>query len=59
MKALVLEEYKKFVYKDVPTPVPGEGEVLVRVEGLCGVRQRCAWHGWLHRPPPPAHHHGA
>ena len=38
MKALVLEEYKKFVYKDVPTPVPGEGEVLVRVKAcaVCG-----------------------
>ncbi len=38
MKALVLEEYKKFVYKDVPTPVPGEGEVLVRVMAcaVCG-----------------------
>jgi L-iditol 2-dehydrogenase len=38
MKALVLEEYKKFVYRDVPTPVPGDGEVLVRVKvcAVCG-----------------------
>lgn len=38
MKALVMEEYRKFAYKDVPTPVPGEGEVLVRVKAcaVCG-----------------------
>ncbi len=38
MKALVLEEYKKLVYKDVPDPVIGDDEVLVRVKacGICG-----------------------
>ena len=38
MKALVMERYKEFVYKDVPTPTPGEGEVLVRVKAcaVCG-----------------------
>lgn len=38
MKALVLEEYKKFVYKDVPDPVMNADEVLVRVKsvGICG-----------------------
>ncbi len=38
MKALVLEDYKKMVYKDVPEPVLGENEVLVRVKacGICG-----------------------
>ena len=38
MKALVLEAYKQLVYKDVPTPVPGAGEVLVRVKAcaVCG-----------------------
>ena len=38
MKALVLEEYRKFVYKEVPTPVPAKGEVLVRVKAcaVCG-----------------------
>lgn len=38
MKALVLEEYNKLVYKDVPKPVPNNDEVLVKVEavGICG-----------------------
>ena len=38
MKALVLEEYNHFVYKDVPEPVLGMNDVLVRVKacGICG-----------------------
>jgi L-iditol 2-dehydrogenase len=38
MKALVLEEYNRLVYKDVTKPVPGENEVLVEVKavGICG-----------------------
>lgn len=38
MKALVLEEYKKLVYKDVPDPVIHDKEVLVKVMacGICG-----------------------
>lgn len=38
MKALVLEEYKKFALKDVPLPVLQNNEVLVRVKavGICG-----------------------
>jgi L-iditol 2-dehydrogenase len=38
MKALVLEEYNKLVYKDFPDPVIAENEVLVKVEaaGICG-----------------------
>jgi 2-desacetyl-2-hydroxyethyl bacteriochlorophyllide A dehydrogenase len=38
MKALVLEEYKKLVYKNVPDPVIADNEVLVKVMacGICG-----------------------
>ena len=38
MKALVLEEYNKLVFKDVETPVIKENEVLIKVKavGICG-----------------------
>jgi len=38
MKALLLSEYKKLEVADLPRPVPGPEEVLVRVEacGICG-----------------------
>lgn len=38
MKALVLEEYNRFVYKDVVNPVADENEVLVEIKavGICG-----------------------
>ncbi len=38
MKALVLEEYNKLVYKDMPMPEYGADEVLVQVKacGICG-----------------------
>ena len=38
MKALVLEEYNKLVYKDVPVPGIKDNEVLVKVMacGICG-----------------------
>ena len=38
MKALVLEDYMNLVYKEVPKPMPSDGEVLIRVEacGICG-----------------------
>jgi len=38
MKALVLEEYHKLVYKDMPIPNIGEKEVLIEVKacGICG-----------------------
>ncbi|KPK84042.1 MAG: zinc-binding alcohol dehydrogenase [Bacteroides sp. SM23_62_1] len=38
MKALVLEDYMKLIYKDVPDPVIGPDEVLIAVKavGICG-----------------------
>ena len=38
MKALVLKQYKEFAFENVPDPVPGAEEVLVRVKacGICG-----------------------
>lgn len=38
MKALVLQQYKRFAYQDVPEPKPGPDEVLVAVKacGICG-----------------------
>ena len=38
MKALVLEEYNKLVYRDVDEPQPAPGEVLICVKacGICG-----------------------
>lgn len=38
MKALVMERYKEFVYRQVPTPEPGPGEVRIRVRAcsVCG-----------------------
>jgi L-iditol 2-dehydrogenase len=38
MKALVLEEYKRLVYQDVPEPVMGPEDVLIAVRacGICG-----------------------
>ncbi|MBN1836086.1 MAG: galactitol-1-phosphate 5-dehydrogenase [Spirochaetales bacterium] len=38
MKALVLKEYKRFAYEEVPQPEPGPGEVLIKVKacGICG-----------------------
>ena len=38
MKALVLEEVNKFVYKDVETPLPGAGEVQINLKAcaICG-----------------------
>jgi L-iditol 2-dehydrogenase len=38
MKALVLKEYKRLVFEEVPTPVPAPEDVLVSVKacGICG-----------------------
>ncbi len=38
MKALVLEEYKRFAYRDVPEPELGPRDVMIQVKacGICG-----------------------
>ncbi|MDD4191722.1 MAG: hypothetical protein PHI28_10345 [Mangrovibacterium sp.] len=42
MKALVLESYHHFEYKEVEAPVPAGDEVLTRVKaaGICGIISR-------------------
>src|SRR5271166_3541972 len=38
MKALLLSEYKKLDIVDLPTPLPAEDELLIRIQacGICG-----------------------
>ena len=38
MKALVLKSHRRFAVEDVPMPIPGADEVLIRVRacGICG-----------------------
>jgi L-iditol 2-dehydrogenase len=38
MKALVLEEYNKLIYKEMPDPQVGPDDVLIQVKaiGICG-----------------------
>jgi L-iditol 2-dehydrogenase len=38
MKALILTEYHRFEYREVPQPEPGPGDVLIEVKacGICG-----------------------
>jgi 2-desacetyl-2-hydroxyethyl bacteriochlorophyllide A dehydrogenase len=54
MKALVYTAPNTVGYRDVPVPVPGPGEVLVRVDavGICGSDMH-AYHGHDERRPPP------
>lgn len=54
MKALVYTGINALVYRDEPDPVPGAGEVLVRVEavGICGSDMH-AYHGHDSRRPAP------
>jgi L-iditol 2-dehydrogenase len=58
MKALVLQEYKKFVCQEVPPPQPAADEVLVAVKacGICGSDVH-GMDGSTGRRP-SAHHHG-
>lgn len=58
MKALVLEEVGKLVYRDVETPCPKAGEVLLHVRacGICSSDfDRCFKTGTYHFPTIPGH----
>jgi threonine dehydrogenase-like Zn-dependent dehydrogenase len=54
MKALVYTKPDEVVYRDEPEPVPGSGEVLVKVDssGICGSDMH-AYHGHDSRRVPP------
>ncbi|CAB5111508.1 L-threonine 3-dehydrogenase (EC [Olavius algarvensis associated proteobacterium Delta 3] len=54
MKALVYTATNETVYRDEPDPVPGEGDVLVKVaaSGICGSDMH-AYHGKDERRVPP------
>lgn len=53
MKALVLESIGKLEYKDIARPLPGRGEVLVRVRacGICGSDIPRAYNDGAHNMP--------
>lgn len=53
MKAQVLEEIGKLEYKEVPTPIPADGEVLVEVKacGICGSDIPRAYVNGAHKLP--------
>ena len=54
MKALVYTKADEVVYRDEPDPVPGEGQVLVKIaaSGICGSDMH-AYHGHDPRRVPP------
>ena len=54
MKALVYTATNEVVYRDEPDPVPGKGEVLIKVvaSGICGSDMH-AYHGKDARRVPP------
>lgn len=54
MKALVYTGPRSLSYCSEPDPVPGDDDILVRVEavGICGSDMH-AWHGHDERRPPP------
>jgi NADPH:quinone reductase-like Zn-dependent oxidoreductase len=39
MRAIVIEQPGKFSVQTVPDPIPGPGEVLIKV-GACGISRR-------------------
>ena len=59
MKAAVVHEYgAPLLIEDVPTPTPGRGEVLVKIEtsGLCHTDIHAAHGDWPVKPPLPRSH---
>ena len=58
MKALVLEDVAKLVYKDVPDPVMKSGEVMLKIKA-CGICSsdipRIFTTGTYHFPTVPGH----
>lgn len=58
MKALVLEDIGKLTYREVPTPTPRGGEVLLKIKacGICSSDfDRCLKTGTYHFPTIPGH----
>ncbi len=56
MKAAVVREFgRSLVVEDVPTPTPGPGQVLVKIEtsGLCHTDIHAAHGDWPVKPTPP------
>ena len=56
MKAAVVHEFgKPLVIEDVPVPVPGDGQILVKVEacGVCHTDLHAANGDWPVKPNPP------
>lgn len=53
MKALILDEIGRLEYRDVHTPTPGRGEVLVKVKacGICGSDIPRAYRDGAHNMP--------
>lgn len=54
MKAAVWTDYNKIEIKEVPTPVPGEGEVLIKVKaaGVCATDVHIITGSFRHATPP-------
>ena len=56
MKAAVVHEFgKPLVIEEVPIPVPGDGQILVKVEacGVCHTDLHAANGDWPVKPNPP------
>ncbi len=54
MKAMLYKDWEDLIITDLPQPVPGEGEVLIRVGhcGICGSELECVAQRHPRRKPP-------